>query len=79
MTTDFICGQAGCAAIGMAFVAAIMLLVAIGWFYELWRQRANRYLEGIGSKTYGVRVTSRLLTNTRINTAQMTRTLHKIS
>ena len=31
----------------MAFVAAIMLLVAIGWFYELWRQRANRYLEGI--------------------------------
>jgi hypothetical protein len=31
----------------VAFVAAIMLLVAIGWFYELWRQRANRYLEGI--------------------------------
>ena len=24
-----------------------MLLVAIGWFYELWRQGANRYLEGI--------------------------------
>jgi high-affinity Fe2+/Pb2+ permease len=47
VTTDFICGQAGCAAIGMAFVAAIMLLVAIGWFCELWRQRANRYLEGI--------------------------------
>ena len=47
MTTDFICGQAGCAAIGMALVAAIMLLVAIGWFYELWRQRANRYLERI--------------------------------
>jgi hypothetical protein len=47
VTTDFICGQAGCAAIGMALVAAIMLLVAIGWFYELWRQRANRYLERI--------------------------------
>ena len=31
----------------MAFVAAIMLLVAIGWFYELWWQRAYRYLEGI--------------------------------
>jgi hypothetical protein len=31
----------------VAFVAAIMLLVAIGWFYELWRQRATRYLEGI--------------------------------
>jgi hypothetical protein len=24
-----------------------MLLVAIGWFYELWRQWSNRYLEGI--------------------------------
>ena len=47
MTTDFICGQAGCAAIGIAFVAAIMLLVAIGWFYELWRQWGNRYLGGI--------------------------------
>jgi hypothetical protein len=31
----------------VAFVAAIMVLVAIGWFYELWRQRANRYLERI--------------------------------
>jgi hypothetical protein len=31
----------------VAFVAAIMVLVAIGWFYELWQQRANRYLEGI--------------------------------
>ena len=47
LTTDFICGQAGCAAIGMGLVAAIMVLVAIGWFYELWRQRANRHLEGI--------------------------------
>ena len=45
MTADFICGQVGCAAIGMAFVAAMMLLVAIGWFYELWRQWANRSLE----------------------------------
>jgi hypothetical protein len=47
LTTDFICGQAGCAAIGIGLVAAIMVLVAIGWFYELWRQWANRYLEGI--------------------------------
>ena len=31
----------------MGLVAAIMMLVAIGWFYKLWRQRANRYLEGI--------------------------------
>ena len=29
----------------MAFVAAIMLLVAIGWFYELWQDWAVRYLE----------------------------------
>jgi hypothetical protein len=47
VTTDFICGQAGCAAISIGLVAAIMLLVAIGWFHELWRQRANRYMEGI--------------------------------
>ena len=47
LSTEFICGQAGCAAVGMGLVAAILLLVAIGWFYELWRQRANRYLEGI--------------------------------
>ena len=47
LTTDLICGQAGCAAIGIGLAAAIMLLVAIGWFYELWRQWANRYLEAI--------------------------------
>ena len=47
MNTTYLCGEAGCLALGVAFVAAIMLLVAIGWFYELWRQRANRYLEGI--------------------------------
>jgi hypothetical protein len=47
LTTEFICGQAGCATIGMGLVAAIMLLVAIGWFYELWRQWADRYLEAI--------------------------------
>ena len=47
MNTTYLCGEAGCLALGVAFVAAIMLLVAIGWFYELWRQGANRYLEGI--------------------------------
>ena len=47
LTTSFICGQAGCAAIGMGLVAAIMLLVAIGRFYELWRQWAIGYLEKI--------------------------------
>jgi hypothetical protein len=45
LTTEFICGQAGCATIGMAFVVAILLLVAIGWLYEMWRQWAIRYLE----------------------------------
>ena len=47
LTTEFICGQAGCAAIGMGLVADIMLLVAIGWSYELWRQWASRSLERI--------------------------------
>jgi hypothetical protein len=47
VNTTYLCGEAGCLALGVAFVAAIMLLVAIGWFYELWRQRANRYLERI--------------------------------
>jgi hypothetical protein len=45
LTTEFICGQAGCATIGVAFVVAILLLVAIGWLYEMWRQWAIRYLE----------------------------------
>ena len=31
----------------MGLVTAIMLLVAIGWFYELWRQWATRSLERI--------------------------------
>ena len=31
----------------MAFVVAILLLVAIGWLYEMWRQWAIRYLEEI--------------------------------
>jgi hypothetical protein len=47
VNTTYLCGEAGCLALGVAFVAAIMLLVAIGWFYELWRQWAIRYLEGI--------------------------------
>ena len=45
LTTEFICGQAGCATIGVAFVLAILLLVAIGWLYEMWRQWAMRHLE----------------------------------
>jgi hypothetical protein len=33
--------------LGMAFVAAIMILVTIGWLYEVWRRWANRYLEEV--------------------------------
>ena len=47
MNSTYLCGEAGCLALGVAFVASILRLVAIGWFYELWRQRANRYLEEI--------------------------------
>ena len=47
MDTDFFCGQVGCAGLGMAFIAAIMFLVTLGWLYELWRQRAIRYLEDV--------------------------------
>jgi hypothetical protein len=31
----------------MAFIAAILILVTIGWSYEVWRRWANRYLESI--------------------------------
>jgi hypothetical protein len=33
--------------LGMAFIAAILILVTIGWSYEVWRRWANRYLESI--------------------------------
>jgi hypothetical protein len=45
MNTEFFCGEVGCAALGMAFIAAILVLVVIGWVYEMWRRRMNRYLE----------------------------------
>ena len=32
---------------GMAFIAAILILITIGWSYEVWRRWANRYLESI--------------------------------
>ncbi len=47
MNTEFFCGEVGCAALGMAFITAIMFLVAIGWLYELWWQWAIRHLEEI--------------------------------
>jgi hypothetical protein len=47
MNTEFVCGEVGCAALGMAFIAAIMFLAAIGWLYELWRPWTIRHLEEI--------------------------------
>jgi hypothetical protein len=47
MNTEFVCGEVGCAALGLAFIAAIMFLVAIGWLYDMWRQWAIRYLEDV--------------------------------
>lgn len=45
MDTEFFCGQVGCAAVGMAFVAAILILVVIGGLYDMWRRWAIRSLE----------------------------------
>jgi hypothetical protein len=45
MNTEFLCGEVGCAALGMAFIATILVLIVIGWVYEMWRQRINRCLE----------------------------------
>jgi hypothetical protein len=47
MNTEFVCGEVGCAALGLAFIASIMFLVAIGWLYDMWRQWAIRYLEDV--------------------------------
>jgi hypothetical protein len=47
MNVAFLCGEAGCAALGIAFIAAILFLVVLGWLYELWRGWANRYLEEV--------------------------------
>ncbi len=47
MNTEFVCGEVGCAALGLAFIAAIMFLVAIGCLYDMWRQWAIRYLEDL--------------------------------
>ncbi len=45
MNTTYLCGEAGCLALGVAFVAAILLLVLIGWIYVTWQDWAVRYLE----------------------------------
>jgi hypothetical protein len=47
MNTTYLCGEAGCLALGVAFVAAILILVLIGWIYVTWQDWAVRYLEDI--------------------------------
>ena len=47
MNTMYLCGEAGCLALGVAFVTAILLLVLIGWIYVTWQDWAVRYLEDI--------------------------------
>ena len=45
MNTTYLCGEAGCLALGVAFVTAILLLVLIGWIFVTWQDWAVRYLE----------------------------------
>jgi hypothetical protein len=45
MNSTYLCGEAGCLALGVAFVAAILILVLIGWIYVTWQDWAVRYLE----------------------------------
>jgi len=45
VNTTYLCGEAGCLALGVAFVTAILLLVLIGWIFVTWQDWAVRYLE----------------------------------
>jgi hypothetical protein len=45
VNTTYLCGEAGCLALGVAFVAAILILVLIGWIYVTWQEWAVGYLE----------------------------------
>jgi hypothetical protein len=47
VNTTYLCGEAGCLALGVGFVTAILTLALIGWIYVTWQDWANRYLEGI--------------------------------
>ncbi len=38
MTTEFVCGEVGCAVLGMAFIAAILILFTLGYGIYLWRR-----------------------------------------
>jgi hypothetical protein len=45
VNTTYLCGEAGCLALGVGFVTAILILVLIGWIYVTWQDWAVRYLE----------------------------------
>jgi hypothetical protein len=45
VNTTYLCGEAGCLALGVGFVTAILTLVLIGWIYVMWQDWAVRYLE----------------------------------
>jgi hypothetical protein len=45
MNTTNLCGTVGCVAEGVALVAAILMLLVIGWIYVTWKDWAARYLE----------------------------------
>jgi hypothetical protein len=47
MNSTYLCGEAGCLALGVGFVTAILLLVLIGWIYVTWQEWAVGYLEDI--------------------------------
>ena len=47
MNTTYLCGEAGCLALGVGFVTAILILVMIGWIYMMWQEWAVRHLEDI--------------------------------
>jgi hypothetical protein len=38
MNTEFVCGEVGCAALGMAFIAASLILFTLGYGIYLWRR-----------------------------------------
>jgi hypothetical protein len=45
VNTTYLCGEAGCLALGVGFVTAILLLALIGWIYVTWQEWAVGYLE----------------------------------
>jgi hypothetical protein len=45
VNTTYLCGEAGCLALGVGFVTAILILVLIGWKYVTWQDWAVGYLE----------------------------------